>query len=97
MYAITMAFAYSLEVPNLLNNKRTRYATLLFASGAIIGWPFCLALAIPFVFEELFIRGADTVIVQSSWMFSRCMRLFAAGATASILFVSVARDHSVAC
>ncbi|KAG7452101.1 uncharacterized protein BT62DRAFT_915842 [Guyanagaster necrorhizus] len=52
----------------------------MFATGAIVGWPFALALAIPFVFEELFVFGADTVPSASygSWISTRWKRLFGA-------------------
>jgi alpha-1,2-mannosyltransferase len=48
------------------NNCRTLASTLNFATG----WPFALALALPFEFEELFIFGADSVAVEAKiyWM-----------------------------
>ena len=58
---------------------------------AYLGWPFALALALPFVFEELFIYGADLVApeVKLSWMFRRWTRLFMAGLAALLIFVSL--------
>jgi hypothetical protein len=46
-------------------------------------------LALPFVFEELFIYGQDIVPTQlrPSWLLARWKRLFGAGALASLLFV----------
>jgi alpha-1,2-mannosyltransferase len=92
MYLVTLASAYSLEAPSLRNNKRTFTATMLFAVAAVFGWPFALALAIPFVFEELFVAGNDIVLpaMRLSWMVARCRRLFLFGLAASTLFVSVA-------
>jgi alpha-1,2-mannosyltransferase len=89
MYASTLAFAFALPPPSADNSRRTLLVTLLYASGAIIGWPFALALAIPFVFEELFILGADRVAPsdRGSWILGRWKRLFAAGITASLIFV----------
>ena len=60
MHACTLAFAYVMEPCSIKNNRRTLAATVLFATAAIVGWPFSLALAIPFVYEELFVVGSDT-------------------------------------
>lgn len=89
MYMSTFAFSYVLAPSSKENNRRTLAATLFFATGAVIGWPFSLALAIPFVFEEMFILSGDRAIPQArfSWILSRWNRLFVAGLTASILFV----------
>ena len=56
-----------------------------------MGWPFALALALPFVFEELFIYGTDLVApeVKISWMVRRWTRLFMAGLAALLIFVSL--------
>ncbi|PWN34082.1 uncharacterized protein FA14DRAFT_173799 [Meira miltonrushii] len=37
------------------NRFRTLAATAIFALGALLAWPFALVLALPFVFEELFL------------------------------------------
>ena len=42
--------------------SRANLATLLFALGAIVGWPFSAALGLPFVFEQLFLTGGDIVV-----------------------------------
>ena len=90
MYACTLAFAFGLAPPSVEDNRRTLIVTLLYATGAIVGWPFALALAIPFVFEELFILGADRVIpsTRRSWILARWKRLIGAGLVASLIFVS---------
>lgn len=61
----------------------------MFATGAIVGWPFALAVAIPFVAEELFVYGDDVVPSNSraSWLLARWKRLFSVGGFASLLFV----------
>lgn len=87
MYASTLAFAFALAPPSAEDNRRTLLVTLLYATGAIVGWPFALALAIPFVFEELFIFGADRV-AASAWTIARWKRLIGAGLVASLIFVS---------
>ena len=91
MYACTLAFTFALDPPNVDNNRRTLLVTLMYATGAIIGWPFALALAIPFVIEELFIHREDRTIpgARGSWILSRWKRLFSAGLAASLIFVRV--------
>jgi len=89
MYTTTLAFSYAMEPVSSKNHRRTILATLMFAAGGIVGWPFALALAIPFVVEELFIFGADHVPLESrrSWVLARWKRLCVAGAVAALLFV----------
>src|SRR6266545_1471791 len=89
MYTTALAYAYAFEPSSSSNKHRTLAATLLFATGAIVGWPFALALAIPFVFEELFVYGADIVTPQNrpTWMSGRFRRLFSAGLAATLIFV----------
>ncbi|RDB28713.1 Alpha-1,2-mannosyltransferase ALG9 [Hypsizygus marmoreus] len=98
MYMIMIAFSYALDQPSYRNPHRTLMATLSFAAGAIIGWPFALALAVPFVVEELFVFGADRVPseVYQSWLLKRWKRLIAAGLTASLIFVPVIVIDSLA-
>lgn len=89
MYTNTLAFAYTLAPPSAQNSRRTIIATVLFATGTIVGWPFTLAVAIPFVFEELFIRGADRVTPDktTAWFIARFVRLFTAACCAALVFV----------
>ena len=91
MYTSTLAFSYAFTPNSSQNKHRTLAATLVFALGGIVGWPFALALALPFVFEELFIYGADSVAPEAkiSWMVQRWMRLFMAGFAALLIFVSL--------
>ena len=89
MYTSTLAFSYAFIPSKLQNNRRTLVSTLIFAVGGIVGWPFALALAFPFIFEELFIHGADSVAPETkmSWIVQRWKRLFAAGLSALLIFV----------
>ncbi|KAJ6469635.1 glycosyltransferase family 22 protein [Mycena vitilis] len=98
MYMATFAFSYALAPSSAQNNQRTLAATLLFATGAIVGWPFALALSIPFVFEELFVFSADRVApeIRTFWMMNRWKRLFKAGLAASLLFIPVIVIDSIA-
>ncbi|KAI0068066.1 asparagine-linked glycosylation 9 protein isoform a [Artomyces pyxidatus] len=89
MYTNALAFSFAFVPPSSRDNKRTLKATLLFATGAIVGWPFALALAIPFVFEELFIYGGDRVPADAKggWLVSRWTRLMLCGAAAAQIAV----------
>lgn len=89
MYMNSLAFAYALEPPSVTSKRRTLLSTLLYAAGAIVGWPFSLALAIPFVLEELLVYGADIVSPQdwSIWWSTRVKRLINAGQIAALVFV----------
>lgn len=85
MYTTTLGFALSLQPTSSSNMRRTMYATLAFAVGAIVGWPYTLAIAIPFVFEELFLASID----PSVSFVSRWSRMFVCGGTAALLFIPV--------
>lgn len=91
MYANTVAFACSIEPASHKNIKRTLFASLAFATGAFVGWPFALAVAIPFVFEELFLYGTDSVspMQRNSWIMSRWFRMIKCGFVALLLLVSI--------
>ena len=92
MYANTLAMAYAMEPPSSSNMRRTLFATLAFATGAIVGWPFALAVAVPFVFEELFLTGTDKVTAETrpSWVVGRLQRMLTCGGVAALLLVCIA-------
>lgn len=98
MYASTLAFSYAFTPSSSQNNNRTLVTTLIFASGGIVGWPFALALALPFVFEELFVYGADSVTPEAklSWIVQRWTRLFVAGLAALLIFIPIIGIDSLA-
>ncbi|KAJ4485792.1 glycosyltransferase family 22 protein [Lentinula aciculospora] len=98
MYTGTLAFAYSIAPSSSRESLRTLYTTLLYATGAIVGWPFALALAIPFVIEELFVYSGDKVPAASraNWMINRWKRLFGCGIIAALLFIPVISIDSLA-
>lgn len=98
MYLSMFAFSYAMEPASFRNNRRTLMATLSFATGAIVGWPFALALAIPFVYEELFVFGTDRVPADmyQSWLFKRWKRFFGAGIAATLIFVNTPFLSSIA-
>jgi alpha-1,2-mannosyltransferase len=69
---------------------RTLSAVVCFAIGAVVGWPFSLLLAVPFVLEEVSVWGGDRVqpSAQLSWLMGRWKRLILCGLIASFVFVS---------
>ncbi len=89
MYCTTLAYSYAIAPSSSSDTRRTLMATLSFAIGAIVGWPFALALAIPFVIEELFVYGADRVPTdtQLSWFIGRWKRLISAGLVSLLVLV----------
>ncbi|KIJ53458.1 glycosyltransferase family 22 protein [Sphaerobolus stellatus SS14] len=93
MYANLLAFSYAFQLPAKSNPQRTLLATFFFATGAIVGWPFSLLVSVPFVIEEIFVRGADLVStdigVYAQWVLGRVKRLFGAGIIAASLFVPI--------
>jgi len=98
MYTSTLAFSYAFTPSSSQNSRRTLVTTLIFASGGIVGWPFALALALPFVLEELFVHGTDLVApaTKISWMVQRWTRLFMAGLAALLIFIPVIGIDSLA-
>jgi alpha-1,2-mannosyltransferase len=85
-----LALSHAFVPPSNQDSQRTLSAVVYFAVGAVLGWPFALALAIPFVFEELFVFGADQVPAKdkSEWQSNRWIRLFLCGAVAALIPVS---------
>ncbi|KAI0274963.1 asparagine-linked glycosylation 9 protein isoform a [Gloeopeniophorella convolvens] len=91
MYTTTLALSYAFVPPSNQTSHRTLAAVVLFALGAVLGWPFALALAIPFVFEELFVFGADRVPAKDrfGWQLNRATRLLLCGAVAALVPVPI--------
>ena len=56
--------AFAMPPAGTRSSSRTWRATLAFAVGALGGWPFGLVIALPYVWEELFMRGSDTKCVR---------------------------------
>lgn len=91
MYFVTLASAFSMEPSSSRNPQRTLLVTTLFATAAIVGWPFALALSIPFVMEELFLHAGDIVSAadKPKWMINRWLRFARSVAIASLIFVGL--------
>ena len=89
MYAVTLAFAFAFSPSSMADSRRTLTATLFFATGGIVGWPFALALSLPFILEELFLFSGDRVLPEqkASWMLARWRRLLISGLLANVILV----------
>lgn len=90
MYFITLAASFYMRPPSMSSPLRTLSAVACFAIGAVVGWPFALLLAVPFVLEEISVWGGDHVPpdAQLSWLMGRWKRLILCGVIASLVFVS---------
>jgi alpha-1,2-mannosyltransferase len=88
MYLNTLGLSYAMA-PVSSDSKRTLRATLCFAASAIVGWPFSVLLAVPFVFEELCVCGRQAAgapgATPRNWVKGRFQRLLSAGSTASLI------------
>jgi alpha-1,2-mannosyltransferase len=91
MYTTMLALSHAFILPSNKDSQRTLAAVMYFTLGAVLGWPFALAIAIPFVFEELFVFGADKVSAKEKleWQFNRGIRLLLCGAVAATIPVSM--------
>ncbi|KAJ2935635.1 hypothetical protein H1R20_g1457, partial [Candolleomyces eurysporus] len=98
MYATMLAYSFCMKPSSLSDNRRTFAATLLFATGAIVGWPFALALSFPFVFEELFVFSGDRVLPEEkfAWMSKRWFRMATSVLAAALIFIPVIGVDSLA-
>jgi alpha-1,2-mannosyltransferase len=78
MYATTLASAYTLRpavegadlfvinhsLPAASIRDRAQKATIIFACGALVAWPFALVISLPFVFEQLVMPSGLLVPVK---------------------------------
>ncbi|WRT69234.1 uncharacterized protein IL334_006218 [Kwoniella shivajii] len=76
--------------------KRAYFATFAFAVGAIVGWPFSAALAIPFVIEHLFLTGGEVILPaqKGAWMAKRWETLAKAIAVGASIAIPVSMVDS---
>lgn len=90
MYTTMLALSYAFTPSSSEDDQRTFATVVYFTLGAVLGWPFALAIAIPFVFEELFVFGIDQVPAQDKidWQLNRGIRLLVCGAVAALIPVS---------
>ena len=88
MHFVTLGWSFALEPVNA-SPDRTFRATLCFAIAAVIGWPFSILIALPFIFEEILLIG-HAPGWQFQWRFGRILK--SAPACALILAVVVGID-----
>ncbi len=90
MYALCLAWSFSFQPPSQSTRSRTSGAVLCFAVAAVVGWPFSILLALPFVIEELFVYGKDRVPPEAygTWIVGRMRRLITGAAVAATISVS---------
>ncbi|CAO1625627.1 unnamed protein product [Sympodiomycopsis kandeliae] len=55
------ASPHNLALPRTVSSFRVFKATAAFALGAIVGWPFALVLAVPFVLEEVLLPSGNLI------------------------------------
>ncbi|TFK30934.1 asparagine-linked glycosylation 9 protein isoform a [Coprinopsis marcescibilis] len=98
MYTTTLAYGYAMEPSSIRNSRKPWVATIVFAAGAIVGWPFALALSLPFVFEELLVFAGDFVPQDrgKEWLVLRWKRMTISVITAALIFVPVIVIDSLA-
>lgn len=89
-----LAYSYYLEpsTTNIRGDRRVTMATISFAIGAILGWPFAALLALPFVVEELLVKSGDEVVGEEivfNWRVERIARLIKAVVCAAALAVRI--------
>jgi hypothetical protein len=90
MYTTMLALSHAFIPPSNQDGQRTLSAVVYFILGAVLGWPFALAIAIPFVLEEFFVFGADRVTPNDkfNWQLNRGIRMLLCGAVAALILVS---------
>ncbi|KAL2267223.1 hypothetical protein VTJ83DRAFT_4500 [Remersonia thermophila] len=81
-FAMYMAMVGTAAFMNWRGGIKTSQAMFWFAVGAVLGWPFAMALCAPFVLEEVFFA----LLSDTERRFEACLRLFR-GAAATILLV----------
>lgn len=66
MYTTMLGFSYGWHpaTSTSIGTSRAYKATVCFAVGAIVGWPFSAALGVPFVLEQLFTTGGEVAVGQ---------------------------------
>lgn len=94
MYTTMLALSHAFMLPSNKDGQRTLAAVMYFTLGAVLGWPFALAIAIPFVIEELFVFGADRVPAKEKldWQLNRGIRLLLCAVAAIISIPVIAID-----
>jgi len=89
MYFNMLAMSFALRTSTKRADDRVLFATVCFAIGAIVGWPFSIVISFPFVFEELFVLSGDKVspALMGKWIGARWIRMLGCVTLAGFLLV----------
>lgn len=89
MYFNMLAMSFALRTSTKRTDDRVLFATVCFAIGAIVGWPFSIVISFPFVFEELFVLSGDKVspALMGKWIGARWIRMLGCVTLAAFLLV----------
>ena len=94
MYFNMLAMSFALRPSTKKADDRVLFATICFAIGAIIGWPFSIVVSFPFVFEELFILSGDKIspALMGKWIGARWIRMLGCVTFAAFLLVRLSTN-----
>lgn len=89
MYFNMLAMSFALRPSTKRADDRVLFATICFAIGAIVGWPFSIVISFPFVLEELFFLSGDKVspALMGQWIGARWIRMLGCVTLAAFLLV----------
>ena len=89
MYFNMLAMSFALRTSTKRADDRVLFATVCFAIGAIVGWPFSIVISFPFVIEELFVLSGDKVspALMGKWIGARWIRMLGCVTLAGFLLV----------
>lgn len=89
MYFNMLAMSFALRPSTKRADDRVLFATVCFAIGAIVGWPFSIIVSSPFVLEELFVLSGDKVSpsLMGKWIGARWIRMLGCVTLAAFLLV----------
>ena len=102
MYTTMLAYSFSLPLAssNPFGITRQWQATFFFCLGPILGWPFVAILALPFIIEQVGMRGGDVAKAEEmpGLLGERSRRLVIAGVASAVgISVRLGRGQEKAC
>jgi hypothetical protein len=95
---LTTMLGYSYFLPLASSStwgaRNTLLATFFFCLGPLLGWPFAGLLAVPFIVEQVLLRGGDHVMDKDlgGMLAGRTVRLIKYG-VACVAGISVSDDR----
>ncbi|KAK4699679.1 hypothetical protein P7C70_g6582, partial [Phenoliferia sp. Uapishka_3] len=90
MWGVMLGQAEALSPVDGSYRRITRIA-LAFATAALVGWPFAAVLAVPIVFEQMFLRGTEKFAEGQGalWAAKRARGMFIAGVAGASLLIPI--------